>query len=147
MLPPVSLPMAKATRPAAVAEPGPALEPDEPSSSSHGIHRLAAKPDVVERQRAQTELGDQHSAGILQALDDDRILLRHTVAIGLGAPGRRNVRGVEQVLHAIWNSMQRAAIFAGCDFGVGLPGLLHREVAGQVMTQCSWGSYSRNRFR
>src|SRR3954453_15445377 len=37
MLPPVSLPIENPTRPAAVAEPGPALEPDEPSSSSHGF--------------------------------------------------------------------------------------------------------------
>src|ERR1700726_4285475 len=32
MLPPVSLPIANAPKPAAVAAPGPALEPDEPSS-------------------------------------------------------------------------------------------------------------------
>ena len=37
MLPPVSLPMAKPTSPAATAEPGPALDPEEPSSSSHGF--------------------------------------------------------------------------------------------------------------
>src|SRR6266852_1352685 len=37
MLPPVSLPMEKPTRPAAVAAPGPALEPEAPSSSSHGF--------------------------------------------------------------------------------------------------------------
>src|SRR2546429_9424 len=37
MLPPVSLPMEKPTRPAAVAAPGPALEPDAPSSRSHGF--------------------------------------------------------------------------------------------------------------
>src|SRR5208283_4265814 len=37
MLPPVSLPMAKPTSPAAVADPGPALEPDDPSSNSHGF--------------------------------------------------------------------------------------------------------------
>ena len=37
MLPPVSLPIAKPTSPAAVAAPGPALDPDEPSSSSHGF--------------------------------------------------------------------------------------------------------------
>src|SRR6202161_65608 len=37
MLPPVSLPMAKPTSPAAVAAPGPALEPDEPSSGSQGF--------------------------------------------------------------------------------------------------------------
>src|ERR1700691_167318 len=37
MLPPVSLPTAKPTRPAAVAAPGPALDPDDPSSTSHGF--------------------------------------------------------------------------------------------------------------
>src|SRR5689334_14787408 len=37
MLPPVSLPIEKATRPAAVAAPGPALDPEAPSSSSHGF--------------------------------------------------------------------------------------------------------------
>ena len=37
ILPPVSLPMENATNPAAVAAPGPALEPDAPSSSSHGF--------------------------------------------------------------------------------------------------------------
>src|SRR5271167_1513164 len=37
MLPPVSLPTEKPTSPAAVAEPGPALDPDAPSSSNHGF--------------------------------------------------------------------------------------------------------------
>src|SRR5882757_4595527 len=37
ILPPVSLPMEKPTRPAAVAAPGPALDPDAPSSGNHGF--------------------------------------------------------------------------------------------------------------
>src|SRR6478752_2401932 len=37
MLPPVSLPTEKPTSAAAVAAPGPALDPDAPSSSSHGF--------------------------------------------------------------------------------------------------------------
>src|SRR6185437_506609 len=37
MLPPVSLPIANPTRPADVAAPGPALEPEEPSSRFHGF--------------------------------------------------------------------------------------------------------------
>src|SRR6478672_13210107 len=37
MLPSVSLPIANATSAAAVAAPGPALDPDDPSSSSHGF--------------------------------------------------------------------------------------------------------------
>src|SRR6202167_1940728 len=37
MLPPVSLPIANPTSPAAVAAPGPALDPEDPSSSSQGF--------------------------------------------------------------------------------------------------------------
>src|SRR5262245_66236981 len=37
MLPPVSLPTEKATRAAAVAAPGPALDPEAPSSNSQGF--------------------------------------------------------------------------------------------------------------
>src|SRR5439155_19957884 len=37
MLPPVSLPIENETSAAAVAAPGPALEPDAPSSKSHGF--------------------------------------------------------------------------------------------------------------
>src|SRR5215469_13470610 len=37
MLPPVSLPIENPTRPAAVEAPGPALEPEDPSSSSQGF--------------------------------------------------------------------------------------------------------------
>src|SRR5438093_6276458 len=37
MLPPVSLPIENPTNAAAVAAPGPALDPDAPSSSSHGF--------------------------------------------------------------------------------------------------------------
>src|SRR6202795_3254296 len=37
MLPPVSLPIENPTNPAAVAAPGPALDPDAPSSSSQGF--------------------------------------------------------------------------------------------------------------
>src|SRR6476620_9695926 len=37
MLPPVSLPIENATSAAAVAAPGPALDPDAPSSKSHGF--------------------------------------------------------------------------------------------------------------
>src|SRR6476659_10639569 len=37
MLPPVSLPIENPTSPAAVAAPGPALDPDAPSSNSHGF--------------------------------------------------------------------------------------------------------------
>ena len=38
------------------------------------IHGLAAEPDVVERQRAQAQFGDQHGAGLVQAVDHRGIL-------------------------------------------------------------------------
>jgi hypothetical protein len=37
MLPPVSLPIENPTSPAAVAAPGPTLDPDDPSSGSQGF--------------------------------------------------------------------------------------------------------------
>src|SRR3712207_8652956 len=54
MLPPVSLPMEKPTSPAAVAAPGPALDPDAPSSSSHGF--IVCPPD-----RKSTRLNSSHA--------------------------------------------------------------------------------------
>src|SRR4030095_16170733 len=44
MLPPVSLPIENATSAAAVAARGPALDPDAPSSSSHGV--IVCPPDT-----------------------------------------------------------------------------------------------------
>jgi len=44
--------MEKPTRPAAVAAPDAALEPEAPSLEEPGVHGLAAEPNVVERARA-----------------------------------------------------------------------------------------------
>ena len=131
MLPPVSLPIAKPTSPAAVAAPGPALDPEEAFFQQPRIHRLAAKPDIVERQRAQAELGDQHGAGFVQTLYDRGIFAGHAIAERLRAVGGWNSRGVQQILAAPRDAVQRSAIFARGDFLVGLLGLLQREVARQ----------------
>ena len=93
------------------------------------IHGLAAEPNIVERQRAEAELGDEHGARVVQALHHGGVLIRDAVAEWLGAPGGRNAGGVEQVFAAPRDAVQRAAIFAGGDFGVGLLGLLQGEVA------------------
>src|SRR5712671_4443779 len=63
--PSVSEPMLKATHPAAVADAGPAEDPLEP----------CAGPYVAFRQRAQRELRHQHSAGGVQSLHDNRVLI------------------------------------------------------------------------
>ena len=67
MLPPVSLPMEKATSAAAVAAPGPGARSRRALLEQPRVHRLAAEPDVVERERAERQLGDQHRARVVQA--------------------------------------------------------------------------------
>ena len=56
------------------------------------VHRLAAEPDVVERERAQAQLGDEHRAGVVQTTHDRGVGGRHAVAERLGAVGRRRCR-------------------------------------------------------
>ena len=65
MLPSVSLPIEKPTSAAAVAAPGPAL-PLGSFLEKPRVHRLAAEPDVVQRERAEAELGDQHGSGVVK---------------------------------------------------------------------------------
>ncbi len=64
--PPVSLPIEKPTRPAAVAAPGPALAAARALLEEPRVHRLAAEPDVVQRQRAEAELRHEHGARLVQ---------------------------------------------------------------------------------
>ena len=56
MLPSVSLPIAKPTSPAAVAAPGPALEPRRSFLEQPRVHGLSAEPDIVERESTHAEL-------------------------------------------------------------------------------------------
>ena len=84
------------------------------------VHRLAAEPDVVERERAERELRDEHRAGLVQPAHDRGVRRRHAIAERLGAVGRRDVLRVEQILHAVRDAVQRTAVLAGGDLGVGL---------------------------
>ena len=95
------------------------------------VHGLSAEPDVIEGECAQAELGNQHGAGIVQALHDDGVFLRNAVAEGLGAVGGGDAGGVEQVLAAPGDAVQWAAVMSGGDLGVGLLRLFEGEVAGQ----------------
>ena len=96
-----------------------------------GIHGLAAEPDVIECERAERELGDEHGAGGVETLDDGGIGLRYAIAEGLRAIGGGDVGGVEQILCAPGNAVQRATIAAGGDLAIGLLGLLERMVFGE----------------
>ena len=98
MLPSVSLPIENATSPAAVAAPGPALEPDEPSSSSHGFIVWPPYQMSFARKGAKTQLGDEHGASVMEAPHDRSIFSRHAVLEGLRAIRRRNAGGIKEVL-------------------------------------------------
>jgi hypothetical protein len=93
------------------------------------VHGLAAEPDVVERQRAHAQLGDQHGARLVQALDHGGVLRGHAIAVRLGAVGGRDAGGIDQILGAPRDAVQRAAILSGGDLHVGLFGLRQRQVA------------------
>ena len=84
------------------------------------VHGLAAEPDVIERERAKAELCDQDRASVLQAFHHRGVGGRHAIPEWLGAPCGRDVGGVEQILHAKRNAVQRAAVLALRDLGVGL---------------------------
>src|SRR5207302_7966364 len=94
-----------------------------------GIHGLAAKPDVVERERAKTELGKENRAGVVQALDDGGGLRGDAVAKRLRAISGRDSSGVEKVFAAPGDAMKGPAIFAGGDFSVGSLRLGESEIA------------------
>ena len=108
------------------------------------IHRLAAEPDVVERQRAQAQLGDQHRAGLVEALHHRGVLRGHAIAERLGAVGGGDAGGVEQVLRAPGNAVQRAAILAGGDLLVGLPRLRQRQIARERDDAAQFGIEARD---
>ena len=119
MLPPVSLPMAKATRPAAVAAPGPALRAGGAFFEEPGVHGLAAEPDVVEGEGAEGEFCDEDGAGGVEACGDGGVGGGDAVLEGFGAPGGGDVGGVEEIFCAPGDAVEWAAVVAGGDLGVG----------------------------
>src|ERR1700751_6078758 len=80
------------------------------------VHGLSAKPDVVERERAEAQLGDEHSAGGVKALYHSGVFAGDAIAERLGAVGGGDAGGIEQVFSSPGNAMQGAAIFSGGDF-------------------------------
>jgi hypothetical protein len=105
MLPPVSLPTANPTNPAATAAPGPALEPEEASSGSHGF--------------------------IVWPLHHDRIFCRHAILKRFRAVGCANPGGIEKILRSPGNAVQRSTVVAASDLLVGFFGLCERQFTRQ----------------
>src|SRR5262249_51434212 len=91
-----------------------------------GVAGAAAEPDVVERERTERQLRRQNAAGGPEPGDDGRVLLRHAVAEGLGAPGGADARGVEEVLHPEGDAVQGAAVLPPRDLPVRRLGIGER---------------------
>ena len=74
------------------------------------------------------ELADDDSAGLTQPLDREGVFLRHMVLHDLGMAGRRDAGGLVDVLEADRDAVQRSAIFAGGDLGLGGTRLMARRI-------------------
>ena len=95
------------------------------------VHGLATEPDIVQRQCAQAQLGNQHCAGSVETRDHRGIFGRYAILERLGAPGGGDAGGIEQILHAIGNAVQRPTIVAGSNFLIGFFGLRQCMVGGE----------------
>ena len=76
--PRVSVPIAKATRPAAVAAPGPADDPLELVSGDHGLRVDPPNQTPPCASAPIDSFAHEHGAGVAQALDDRRVDLSAT---------------------------------------------------------------------
>ena len=102
--------MAKETQPAETALALPADEPLEPCRVFQGIAGAAAKPEIALSEGAHGELGDEHGAGRVESLDDDRVGVEGLVLEAGGAPGCRVAFNGEQVLCAPDETVERSAV-------------------------------------
>jgi hypothetical protein len=114
MDPPVSVPMEKPTRPAAVAEPGPADDPLEPCRDSTDCS-CGRRPTDRRTPSLRRELRHQHGARIAQANDHFGVVIDDAILEVVRAPRRRIALRIEEILHAIRNAVQQPAIAPGRD--------------------------------
>ena len=113
MDPNVSLPMLKPTSPAAV------------------IACPASVPHVTLCESAEGELGDQHRAGLVEAVHDCGVVVQLLTLVRFGAPGSAVFPHRQQILPAPWNTVQGTAVIAPGDFSIRLPGLPQGALFGQ----------------
>src|SRR5258708_11483585 len=67
----------------------------------------------------------------MQELADCGINFWNAIAVGFGAIGGGDSRGVQQIFSTPGNAVKRAAIFSGGDFRVGLLGLREGQIFGE----------------
>ena len=140
MLPPVSLPIEKPTSAAAVAAPGPALDPDAPSSSSHGFIVWPPNQMSFSASAPSESLATSTAPASFSRATTAESVVGHAIAIRLGAPRRRDARRVEQVLHAVRNAVQRAAVLPRRDLASAARACCSARSGVSVMIARSFGS-------
>ena len=85
---------------------------------------------VAHGELAHVELAQQHRPGILQLGHHRGVVVRHVVAQDGRPAGGKDAVGAELVLDCYGHAVERAAIVARADFGLGLPRLCHRLLGG-----------------
>ena len=138
--PRVSLPMAKPTRPAAVAAAEPAEEPLEPWSSFHGLRVVPPNQTSPQASSPSVSLATSTAPAALEPLDDRRVLVDDLVAERPGAPGRAVAAHREEVLGAPRDAVQRPARAAGGELAVHLLGAFERRLLDERDDARSAGS-------
>ncbi len=80
---------------------------------------MAAEPDVVERERTQAQFRDQDGPCVFEAAHHGSVFGGNAISVGLRSVGGGDAGGVEQILRAPRNAVERPAVFSGGDFLVG----------------------------
>src|ERR1017187_9888418 len=129
MLPPVSLPMAKPTNPAAVAAPGPALDPDDPSSSSHGFIVWPPNQMSFSASAPMLSLATSTAPASCRRFTTAASWVGTRSLNGSAPYVVGNARRVHEILGTPRDAMQWPTVLARPDFLVSLAGLRERELA------------------
>ena len=85
----------------------------------------------TERPLVKVQLAEEHRARRAQLLDDRAVPLRHAVAVDARPTRCPYSGGVVQILQRDGDPMQRAAIDAIREVGIGALGLVERAVGGE----------------
>src|SRR5205823_5883672 len=90
-----------------------------------GIVGAAAEPLIAQSEAAGGELGDEDGAGVSQAADDFGVVIDDAVFEFFCAPSSGRAADGEEVFNTPRDAVERAAIFSGLDFVLGLLGGAH----------------------
>ena len=131
--PPVSVPTAPGTNPAATAAPAPLDEPPGRRVCVPGVQRR--RPWQVPARAAEGEfpgrqLAQQNAAAGLEPDDDLGVGRRHMILAQLRMPGGADAGGLDDVLQRVGDAVQRPAARPGHQFAFGRAGFGERDLLG-----------------